>query len=35
MAPRDFEYLKGYIGRHLIDLFRDVFPSMTGRRSTR
>jgi HAD superfamily hydrolase (TIGR01509 family) len=24
-----FEYLKGYIGRHLIDLFLDIFPDYT------
>lgn len=22
-----FEFLKGYIGRHLLDLFRDIFPN--------
>jgi 2-phosphoglycolate phosphatase len=26
-GPRDFEYLKSYIGFHLIDLFQEVFPS--------
>jgi 2-phosphoglycolate phosphatase len=25
-APREFEYLKGFVGLHLIDMFRDVFP---------
>jgi phosphoglycolate phosphatase len=24
--PQDFEYLKSYIGLHLIDLFEDLFP---------
>ncbi|HTX38134.1 MAG TPA: HAD-IA family hydrolase [Bryobacteraceae bacterium] len=27
--PVTFEYLKSYIGRHLIDLFGDVFPHYT------
>ncbi len=27
--PFPFEYLKSYIGRHLIDLFGDVFPDYT------
>ena len=26
-AERDFEYLKSFVGLHLIDLFRDVFPA--------
>ena len=26
-GAQDFEYLKSYIGRHLIDLFEEVFPS--------
>jgi phosphoglycolate phosphatase len=26
--PVSFEFLKGYIGLHLIDLFRDLFPQM-------
>jgi len=25
--PKSFEYLKSYIGLHLIDLFQDVFPA--------
>ncbi len=25
-----FEFLKGYIGRHLIDLFQDLFPDYTA-----
>ena len=27
-AERDFEYLKGFVGLHLIDLFQDVFPNV-------
>jgi len=27
-----FEYLRGYIGRHLIDLFEDIFPDETPER---
>ena len=27
-----FEYLKGYIGRHLIDLFLDIFPDYSPER---
>jgi phosphoglycolate phosphatase len=27
--PRDFEYLKSFIGRHLIDLFSEVLPHYT------
>ncbi len=27
--PLTFEFLKGYIGRHLIDLFADLFPNYT------
>ena len=27
--PVSFEFLKGYIGLHLIDLFQDLFPSQT------
>jgi phosphoglycolate phosphatase len=26
-GPKDFEYLKSYIGFHLIDLFQEVFPA--------
>lgn len=26
------EYLRGYIGRHLVELFRDVFPEYTAER---
>ncbi len=25
-APVTFEFLKGYIGMHLLDMFRDIFP---------
>jgi HAD superfamily hydrolase (TIGR01509 family) len=28
-APVTFDFLKGYIGRHLIDLFGDIFPDYT------
>ncbi len=28
-APVPFEFLKGYIGRHLLELFGDIFPSYT------
>jgi HAD superfamily hydrolase (TIGR01509 family) len=28
-SPVTFDFLKGYIGRHLIDLFQDVFPQYT------
>jgi len=28
--PVTYEFLKGYIGRHLIDLFADIFPSYTS-----
>jgi HAD superfamily hydrolase (TIGR01509 family) len=27
--PVSFDYLKGYIGLHLIDLFRDIFPGQS------
>jgi len=27
-----FEFLKGYIGRHLVDLFEDLFPDYTPER---
>ena len=30
VAPPPFDFLKGYIGRHLIDLFQDVCPDYTG-----
>jgi len=30
--PVTFEYLKGYIGRHLDDLFSDIFPGATRER---
>ena len=29
-SPVTYEYLKSYIGRHLIDLFQDVFPDYTS-----
>jgi phosphoglycolate phosphatase len=29
-APVRFDFLKGYIGLHLLDLFRDVFPHYTA-----
>jgi len=29
-APVPFDFLKGYIGRHLIDLFQDIFPGHTA-----
>jgi HAD superfamily hydrolase (TIGR01549 family) len=29
---KDFEYLKSYIGRHLIDLFQEVFPDFNDAR---
>ena len=33
--PVTFDFLKGYIGLHLIDLFHDIFPDCTDqRRST-
>ena len=28
--PHTFDYLKSYIGRHLIDLFQDIFPHYTA-----
>jgi len=28
--PRTFEFLRSYIGRHLIDLFQDVLPGSTS-----
>ena len=28
--PVSFEYLRGYIGRHLIDCFSDIFPGNTS-----
>lgn len=28
--PVSFEYLRGYIGRHLIDCFSDIFPTNTA-----
>jgi HAD superfamily hydrolase (TIGR01509 family) len=28
-APQTFEFLRGYIGLHLIDLFGDIFPQYT------
>jgi phosphoglycolate phosphatase len=28
--PVTFDFLKGYIGRHLIDLFGDIFPQYTA-----
>jgi len=28
--PVTYEYLKSYIGRHLIDLFQDIFPHYTS-----
>ena len=31
-SPVTFDYLKSYIGRHLIDLFGDVFPDYTPER---
>ena len=35
-GDRDFEFLKSFIGLHLIDLFQDVFPALRrARRSTR
>jgi phosphoglycolate phosphatase len=30
--PVSFEYLKSYIGLHLIDLFEDIFPDLTAER---
>ncbi len=27
--PVTFEFMKGYVGRHLLDLFRDIFPHLT------
>ena len=30
--PVTFEFLKGYIGLHLIDLFEDIFPDLTSER---
>jgi phosphoglycolate phosphatase len=30
--PREFEYLKGFVGLHLIDMFRDVFPDFDAAR---
>jgi 2-phosphoglycolate phosphatase len=32
-APASFDFLKGYIGLHLDDLFRDIFPGCTPERS--
>lgn len=29
-SPVTFDFLKGYIGRHLIDLFQDIFPDYTS-----
>ena len=29
LEPVPFEYLKGYIGLHLLDLFQDLFPGYT------
>jgi phosphoglycolate phosphatase len=29
-SPVTFDFLKGYIGRHLIDLFQDIFPHYTS-----
>lgn len=29
-APVSFEFLKGYIGLHLLDLFQDLFPQYTA-----
>ncbi|MDR3701477.1 MAG: HAD-IA family hydrolase [Candidatus Sulfopaludibacter sp.] len=29
LAPVSFEFLKGYIGLHLLDLFQDLFPQYT------
>ena len=29
-GTKDFEYLKGFVGFHLIDLFQDVFPSFSA-----
>jgi 2-phosphoglycolate phosphatase len=29
-GTKSFEYLKGYVGLHLIDLFQDVFPAYTA-----
>jgi HAD superfamily hydrolase (TIGR01549 family) len=31
-SQRDFEYLKSFVGLHLIDLFRDVFPGYDAER---
>jgi HAD superfamily hydrolase (TIGR01549 family) len=31
-SERDFEYLKSFVGLHLIDLFQDVFPTFDGAR---
>ena len=31
--PVTFEFLKGYIGRHLIDLFQDIFPQCPPERT--
>ena len=28
-GPLAFEFLRGYIGRHLLDLFHDIFPNYT------
>jgi HAD superfamily hydrolase (TIGR01509 family) len=31
-VPVEFEFLKGYIGRHLVDLFADLFPQAPSER---
>jgi phosphoglycolate phosphatase len=31
-APVTFDFLKGYIGRHLLDLFRDILPQCSPER---
>jgi HAD superfamily hydrolase (TIGR01509 family) len=31
-VPVEFEFLKGYIGRHLVDLFVDIFPQAPSER---
>ncbi len=30
LAPVEFDFLRGYIGLHLLDLFQDLFPTYTA-----